>query len=40
MNLTPAWVEFFTARGFESVHWQSVGEHDADDAVIMAFARP
>jgi predicted nuclease of predicted toxin-antitoxin system len=25
MNLTPASVEFFTAHGFESIHWQSVG---------------
>jgi predicted nuclease of predicted toxin-antitoxin system len=39
MNLTPAWVEFFTAHGFESIHWQSVGAHEADDAVIMSFAR-
>jgi predicted nuclease of predicted toxin-antitoxin system len=39
MNLAPTWVEFFAARGFESVHWQTVGQHDADDAAIMTFAR-
>jgi len=39
MNLTPAWVEFFTDRGIESVHWSNVGDPRADDLVIMDYAR-
>src|SRR5215203_2379567 len=39
MNLTPAWVEFFTAREIESVHWSHVGDPKAPDSVIMDFAR-
>lgn len=39
MNLTPSWVEFFAARGIESVHWSNVGEPEALDPEIMAFAK-
>ncbi|HEX2122733.1 MAG TPA: DUF5615 family PIN-like protein [Thermoanaerobaculia bacterium] len=39
MNLTPAWVEFFAARGIESVHWSTVGDPRADDRMIMDHAR-
>lgn len=39
MNLTPLWVEFFTARHIESIHWSDVGDPKALDPEIMAFAR-
>ena len=39
MNLTPAWVEFFSANQIESVHWSSVGNPRAVDPEIMDFAR-
>jgi len=25
MNLPPAWVSHFAARGFEAVHWSTIG---------------
>lgn len=39
MNLTPAWVEFFAARGIESTHWSRAGNPSALDSEIMAYAR-
>jgi predicted nuclease of predicted toxin-antitoxin system len=39
MNLSPAWVEFFTSRRFESAHWSSLGDPKALDPTIMDFAR-
>lgn len=39
MNLTPMWVEFFTTREIESVHWSDVGNPKALDPEIMSFAR-
>ena len=38
MNLSPRWVEFFAASGFESLHWSSVGQPSAPDAEIMDYA--
>jgi predicted nuclease of predicted toxin-antitoxin system len=38
MNLSPEWVTFFTAQGFEAQHWSSVGVPQADDREIMEFA--
>lgn len=38
MNLTPAWVEFFTARSMDARHWSSIGRSDAPDREIMSFA--
>jgi predicted nuclease of predicted toxin-antitoxin system len=39
MNLTPEWVEYFTAREMESVHWSDVGDPKALDPEIMTFAK-
>lgn len=39
MNLSPEWVTFLREKGFESVHWSTVGAGDASDAEIMQWAR-
>jgi predicted nuclease of predicted toxin-antitoxin system len=39
MNLPPRWVEFLQHEGFEAVHWSTVGDACAADAVIMTWAR-
>ena len=33
------WVRFREENGFEAVHWSTLGERTAPDAVIMAWAR-
>jgi predicted nuclease of predicted toxin-antitoxin system len=38
MNLSPAWVDFLGSAGIEAAHWASVGERDALDTDIMAYA--
>ena len=38
MNLTPVWVEFLAASGFESIHWSTVGDPTAPDGVILDYA--
>jgi predicted nuclease of predicted toxin-antitoxin system len=38
MNLSPRWVATLAAAGFETAHWSSLGEPDAADHEIMAFA--
>jgi predicted nuclease of predicted toxin-antitoxin system len=39
MNLSPMWVVFFEANGWEAVHWSSVGDPRASDRTIMEWAR-
>jgi predicted nuclease of predicted toxin-antitoxin system len=39
MNLSPLWVGFLANEGIEAVHWVSVGDPRATDAVVMACAR-
>jgi predicted nuclease of predicted toxin-antitoxin system len=39
MNLSPSWVEFLSDHGIPAVHWSNIGERNADDDVIMAWAR-
>jgi predicted nuclease of predicted toxin-antitoxin system len=39
MNLSPAWVGFLAAQGFETAHWSTCGEPTATDLVIMGWAR-
>jgi len=39
MNLSPTWVRFLEENGFEAVHWSTIAEPNATDAVIMARAR-
>ena len=39
VNLSPRWVAFFASKGFEAVHWTSVGNCAAPDSEILDFAR-
>ena len=39
MNLSPDWVEMFTAANIESAHWSSIGDPAAKDTVLMAYAQ-
>ena len=38
MNLSPLWIEFLSASGFESVHWSQIGDPAAPDGIIMDYA--
>src|SRR5262245_14841579 len=40
MNLSPIWVGFLAAKGFDAVHWSQIGDLRATDATIMQWARP
>jgi predicted nuclease of predicted toxin-antitoxin system len=39
MNLTPRWVQLLHDAGHEAVHWSSVGDPQAPDREICAYAR-
>ena len=39
MNLPPKWVKIFIAEGWEAVHWSDVGAIDAQDHVILKWAK-
>ena len=39
MNLSPDWVNVFTAASIESVHWSNIGNPAAKDTVLMAYAQ-
>ena len=38
MNLPPSWVERLAARGFEAVHWSTIGAATAPDVEILTWA--
>ena len=38
MNLSPEWVPTLLARGWEAVHWSTVGDPRATDRAIMDWA--
>lgn len=38
MNLSVEWVAELAGHGWSAVHWSSVGDPQADDATIMAWA--
>ena len=38
MNLSPLWVQFLAASGFDSVHWSDIGRPSAPDSEIMDHA--
>lgn len=38
MNLSPRWATELAKEGFEAAHWSAVGEVNAPDARIMAYA--
>jgi predicted nuclease of predicted toxin-antitoxin system len=35
MNLSPDWLNVFTAEGWNAKHWSTIGEHRATDEIIM-----
>jgi predicted nuclease of predicted toxin-antitoxin system len=39
MNLTPQWVDHLESLGYDAIHWSNVGEPDASDEDIVAWAR-
>jgi predicted nuclease of predicted toxin-antitoxin system len=39
VNLSPTWVEYLATHNLEAVHWSTVGDPEADDSVIMDYAR-
>lgn len=39
MNLSPEWAAVLERRGFDAVHWSSVGNARASDSEILAWAR-
>lgn len=38
MNLSPEWLSVLESAGYEAVHWSSVGDIQALDRTIMAWA--
>ena len=38
MNLTPRWVPYLQSAGFEALHWSKVGQSNASDEEIRAYA--
>ena len=39
MNLSPDWVEVLNESGFDAIHWSSIGNPSAEDAVLMDWTR-
>jgi predicted nuclease of predicted toxin-antitoxin system len=39
MNLSPDWIEVLEQRGWDALHWSTVGDPRAPDSEIMAWAR-
>lgn len=39
MNISPTWCEVLSAEGFEALHWSTVGNPDAPDRELLAWAR-
>ena len=39
MNLSPTWVALFGQQRWDAVHWATVGDPQATDGEIMAWAR-
>ena len=38
MNLSPRWIGLLNSSGMDAVHWSMVGENNAPDTEIMAYA--
>ena len=38
MNLSPRWIAVLEESGFEALHWSTVGQSNAHDSEIMAWA--
>lgn len=39
MNLSPAWVAFLRENGYEAVRWSEIGNPEAPDRELVAWAR-
>lgn len=39
MNVSPEWAKALTSLGYDAVHWSAVGDPNATDEAIMAWAR-
>jgi predicted nuclease of predicted toxin-antitoxin system len=39
MNLSPRWIAVLVDAGFEAAHWSTLGEKNAPDPEIMAYAK-
>jgi predicted nuclease of predicted toxin-antitoxin system len=39
VNLSPRWVGSLAALGVDSVHWSTIGQLDAEDTTILAWAK-
>lgn len=39
MNLSPEWVSYLHERGFDTVHWSTLGAGNAPDSEIIRWAR-
>ncbi|MHB8204338.1 MAG: DUF5615 family PIN-like protein [Desulfomonilaceae bacterium] len=38
MNLSPEWIAVLNKAGFEAIHWSTIGELDASDEELLAWA--
>jgi predicted nuclease of predicted toxin-antitoxin system len=38
MNLSPRWISLLVDAGIEAAHWSTLGENNAPDSEIMAYA--
>ena len=38
MNLSPSWVSYLNAAGFDAVHWSTIGPLNAPDSELMKWA--
>jgi predicted nuclease of predicted toxin-antitoxin system len=38
MNLSPTWVPFLADRGFEAVHWSTIGQPSVADEEVLGYA--
>ena len=39
MNLSPLWYDVFTTEGIQAHHWSDLGEPDAPDTELLAYAK-
>ena len=39
MNLSPAWSEFFTEKGYPTKHWSTLGKANVPDTDILSYAK-
>jgi predicted nuclease of predicted toxin-antitoxin system len=39
MNLSPSWVQALEDRGFQALHWSSIGDGGAPDPVVLGWAK-